>query len=73
MRQTDGRTKVGYRELNRSSYIELKSKRLLTNEEKKRSKIAGGLELFAWFCSILTYNFWWTGSFFDFSFYSEIF
>jgi hypothetical protein len=73
MRRTDRRTKLGYRELNQSSYVELKSKRLLTDQEKKRSKIAGGLELLAWLCSILTYNFLWTGSFFDFSSYVEIF
>jgi len=73
MRRRDGRTKKGYRELNASSYIELKSKRLLTDEEKKRSRIAGSLELLAWFCSIISFNFMWTGSFIDFSSWVEIF
>ena len=73
MRRKDGRTKEGYRDLNTSSYIELKSKRLLTDEEKKRSKIAGGLELLAWLFSILTMNLMWTGSLVDFSSWMEIF
>ena len=39
-RRKDGRTKLGYRELG-TVYIKLKSKRLLTAEERKRNQIFG--------------------------------
>lgn len=73
MRRKDGRTKVGYRDLNSYTFIELRSKRMLTPQEKKRSKIAGGLELLAWFFSILSFNYLYSGSLLDFSHVSEIF
>ena len=72
MRKKDGRTKVGYKEIG-ETYIQLKSKRQLTPEEKRNSKIAGTLELLGLIPGILLWNYIMTNSWFDFSYWLSYF
>ena len=80
MRRQDGRTKTGYRDLNTHTYVELKSKRLLTEKEKTKSRIAGSLELLGIICGILLFNYYFSWvkegvepSFFNFSAFFELY
>ena len=80
MRRRDGRTKAGYRDLNTYTYVELKSKRLLTDKERRNSKIAGTLEILGIIAGILIFNYYisWLRdgvdpSFFYFDFFIELY
>ena len=72
-RRRDGRAKAGYRDLGEDAWIQLKSKRLLTNEEKKRSKINGLVELIAILIGIILNNWFIQGDPLDFSYWIDLF
>lgn len=70
MRKRDGRTKVGYKEIGHT-YIQLKSKRELTPNEKRNSKIAGALELLGILAGMMVWNYFMEGDWFDFSYWKQ--
>jgi hypothetical protein len=72
-RKRDGRTKAGYIDLGEDAWIQLKSKRLLTDEEKKRSKIYGLVELIAILVGVILNNWFILGDPLDFSYWIDLY
>jgi hypothetical protein len=70
MRRKDGRTKAGFKEIGHT-YVQLKSKRLLTDVEKRNSKIAGILEILGIIVGIIVWDFIMTDNALDFSFWTD--
>ena len=70
MRRKDGRTKAGFKEIGHT-YVQLKSKRQLTDVEKRNSRIAGILEILGIIVGIILWNFIMSDNALDFSFWTD--